>query len=140
MSFPRAWLDRPQLYRSPDLHSLLKSRAESTLGRLEREATQTARVQQILAAQSPRQLTMDEVARELGISRRSLRRHLAAEDTSFAELAERHRISAAKRMLESRGSSIQETAYALGFAAPAAFHRAFKRWTGMTPKQYQESF
>jgi AraC-like DNA-binding protein len=140
MRFPRAWLDRLQLYRSPDLYSHLKTRAENTLGRLERESTQTARVEQMLAAQSPRQVSMDEVAGELGISRRSLRRHLAAEGTSFAELAERSRIDAAKRMLEHRGSSIQETAYALGFAAPAAFHRAFKRWTGMTPKQYQASF
>jgi AraC-like DNA-binding protein len=121
------------------LHSHLKARAENALGRLERESTQTARVEQILATASPRQVSMDEVARELGISRRSLRRHLAAEGTSFAELAERSRIRAAKRMLEHRGSSIQEIAYALGFAAPAAFHRAFKRWTGMTPKQYQAS-
>lgn len=140
VSFPQSWLDKPQLYQSPHLYSVLKSQAELSLGRLERDATYTARVEQLLSDNSPRQMTMDEVARELGMSRRSLRRRLEAEDTSFGDLAERNRITTAKRMLENPRRSIQETAFALGFAAPAAFHRAFKRWTGMTPKQYQESF
>jgi len=140
VSFPQSWLDKPQLYQSPQVYSVLRDQAEQTLGRLERNATYTARVEQLLAGHSPRQMTMDEVARELGISRRSLRRRLEVEETSFGELAERNRVTAAKRLLENPRSSIQETAYALGFAAPAAFHRAFKRWTGMTPKQYQDSF
>jgi AraC-like DNA-binding protein len=140
LGFPRAWLDQPQLYQSPELHAVLKRQAERALGRLERDATQTARVERVLAAHSPRQLTMDEAARELGMNRRSLRRHLAAEGVRYSELAERCRIQAAKRMLEDRRASIQETAFAMGFAAPAAFHRAFKRWTGMTPREYQGSF
>lgn len=140
LGFPHAWLDRPQLYQSPDLYSLLKTQAERTLGRLERTASLSERVELVLSAHSPRQVTMDEAARELGMSARSLRRQLASENVTYGELVERSRILAAKRMLEDPRTSIQEAAFALGFAAPAAFHRAFKRWTGMTPKQYRSSF
>ena len=138
--FPRAWLDTPQLYQSPDLHSHLKLQADRALDRIERDVSYATRVETLLTAHSPRQLTMDEVARELGSSRRSLNRRLAAEGTSYGELVSRARVHAAKRMLQSRETSIQEAAYALGFSEAAAFHRAFKRWTGMTPKQYRATF
>jgi AraC-like DNA-binding protein len=141
IEFPSVWLDRTHAYQSPDLHALLKTRAETMLGRLQREAALSQRVLQSLSACDPRQMpTMDDVARELGISARSLRRKLAAEGSKYGNLVERTLMNEAKRRLEDPRVSIQETAYAMGFAAPAAFHRAFKRWTGLTPKQYQSSF
>jgi AraC-like DNA-binding protein len=141
LEFPRAWLDNTHAYRSPDLHALLETQAERMLGRLERKAVLTERVMQLLASHDPRALpTMDEVARTLHTSSRSLRRKLATEGAAFGELVERTLMNAAKRMLEDPRASIQETAYAMGFAAPAAFHRAFRRWTGLTPKQYKASF
>jgi AraC-like DNA-binding protein len=140
IEFPSAWLDKRQLFQSPELYSALKSQAERTLDRLERDAAVSARVEQVLAERSPQHVSMDDAARALGVSARSLRRQLAAEGVSYSELVERARVAAAKRMLRDPRTSIQEAAYAMGFAAPAAFHRAFKRWTGMTPKQYRASF
>jgi AraC-like DNA-binding protein len=141
IEFPRAWLERTRAYPNPDLHALLETRAERLLGRLERDAALTERVLQILASYDPCQMpTMDHVAGTLQMSARSLRRKLLAEGGSFGDLVERTLTNAAKRMLQDPRASIQETAYAMGFAAPAAFHRAFKRWTGLTPKQYQSSF
>lgn len=139
--FPRAWLDRAQRYRSPELYALLQTQAERTLVRIERDASLAQRIEHILSTYGPRQIpTMDAVARELELSARSLRRRLRAEGVAYAALVERSRVSTAKRMLEQPNSSIQETAYAMGFAAPTAFYRAFKRWTGLTPRQYQASF
>jgi AraC-like DNA-binding protein len=139
LQIPRAWLDKPQPYRSPELYAVLKTQADRSVDRLERDASLSQRVEQILATHSTAP-TLEGVARELGISARSLRRRMLTEGLSFTDLATRSRMRMAKRMLERPGASIQETAYELGFASPAAFHRAFKRWTGMTPKQYQQSF
>jgi AraC-like DNA-binding protein len=140
MEFPRAWLDKAQLYQSPELYALLKTEAERTLGRLERDAAFRERIERILAKHDLRQLTMDDVARELEMSARSVRRRLAAEGVSYEELITHHRMNTAKRMLERPDLPIQEIAYAMGFASAPAFHRAFKRWTGMTPMQYRASF
>lgn len=140
LEFPRAWLDKPQLYQSPELYALLKSEADKNLGRLERETTLGERIERVLAKHGAQRVTMDDVARELDTSARSLRRRMRAEGVSYAELVTRNLAGTARRLLAQPGASIQETAYRMGFATPAAFHRAFKRWTGMTPKQYRDSF
>jgi AraC-like DNA-binding protein len=77
-------------------------------------------------------------ARDLGMSERSLRRRLAAESTSYRDLVRAILETHADHMLRDPKRSIQETAHALGFADAATFHRAFKRWTGRTPKEYRE--
>jgi AraC-like DNA-binding protein len=140
VEFPREWLERSQFHQNPDLFALLKTQAEQSLGRLERVATLSDRIKVALASRNPRELpTIDDMARELDMSARSLRRRLLAEGKTFGALVERSRINAAKDLLAQPRASIQDVAYAMGFAAPAAFHRAFKRWTGMTPKEYQAS-
>jgi AraC-like DNA-binding protein len=140
MELPRAYLDETRVYRSPEIFALLETEAERSLGRLERDSSLRERIVSVLSRGAPRRLAMDEVARELGMSARSLRRRMQAEGVGFAALVQLSSTRAAKRMLERPGASIQETAHAMGFASSAAFHRAFKRWTGMTPKQYQDSF
>ena len=140
MVFPRSWLDRTQRYSNPELYALLKTQADRALGRLDRDVSLSDRIERILASSGTNALTMDDVARELSTSARSLRRRMSVEGVSFSVLLTRNRTNVARRMLERPNASIQETAHAMGFASPAAFHRAFKRWTGMTPKQYQSSF
>ncbi len=80
---------------------------------------------------------MEEVARLLSVSTRSLRRRLRSEGSSFAAIVEQATADAARRMLEDRAASIREIAYRLGFSEPSAFHRAFKRWTGTTPSAWR---
>ena len=81
---------------------------------------------------------MAEVAQQLGMSERSLRRRLAAEGVTYTQLFEQALASAAKRMLRDPDQSILGAAYAMGFSDSSAFHRALKRWTGVTPKQYRD--
>jgi AraC-like DNA-binding protein len=137
----RAWLDCTQLHKNPELYTALKAQAERTLGRLTRDTDLAELVKQHLAGCEPKHMpSMDEVARHFGMSARSLRRRLFAERWAYKDLVERALAEAAKRMLEDPHTSIHETAYAMGFATPTGFHRAFKRWTGMTPKEHRTSY
>jgi AraC-like DNA-binding protein len=134
----RCWLDRTQFSRSPELCVLLQARAELLLARVDQDAPAAERVRRWLGSQTPQtRPTMDTIARDLGMSARSLRRRLRQEGAAYSELLEEARAMHAKRMLGELRNSVQQTAYAMGFGTPAAFSRAFKRWTGMAPSAYR---
>ena len=82
---------------------------------------------------------MTGAARALGMSVRSLRRRLADEGTSYTEIETAAFEILARRLLVEQMLTIQQTAHALGFRSTTGFHRAFKRFTGMTPKEFRDS-
>ncbi|MET0340270.1 MAG: AraC family transcriptional regulator [Polyangiales bacterium] len=141
LEFERGWLDCRQLYRNAELYEALCAQAERALARLDRDAPVTSRVKAHLASYPPAGMpSMVETARHLGISARSLRRRLATEGVVYSDLIEATLANTAKRLLESPQASIHETSYAMGFSVPTAFHRAFKRWTGKTPREYMRTY
>ncbi len=76
---------------------------------------------------------IDRTARDLGYSRQTLYRRLKAEGTTYEQLLDGLRRRLALRLVREQGLSVKEAAYRLGFSDPAAFSRAFKRWTGTSP-------
>ena len=80
---------------------------------------------------------IETVARQLGTSPRTLQRRLAPEGSSYQDLLAAARREAAERLLSDSNLSAAEVGYLLGYSEPAAFHRAFKRWLGMTPAEYR---
>lgn len=81
---------------------------------------------------------IDSVARALGLSRQTLYRRLKAEGTTFEQVLDglRHRLALDHLR---RGLGVKQTAWRLGFSDPAAFSRAFKRWTGRSPSDARPS-
>ena len=77
--------------------------------------------------------TMAVIARALGISPRTLRRHLAQEGSTLRIVVDDVRREHAEALLAA-GTPIKEIAFRLGFSEPSAFSRAYKRWTGRAPK------
>ena len=88
------------------------------------------RIESLLATGEVR---IDRVAADMGLSRQTLYRRLKDEGVTFEELLDdlRHRL--ALRYLRADRLSVKAAAYRLGFSDPAAFSRAFKRWTGTSP-------
>ncbi len=77
---------------------------------------------------------IDRVAREMGCSRQTLYRRLKGEGLTFEQILDGLRHRRALKLVRDQGVSVKETAYRLGFSDPAAFSRAFKRWTGQSPR------
>jgi AraC-like DNA-binding protein len=139
LTFDRAVLDRVQLHQHPELYALLRSQAERALARVATGLGPAEQVKRYLLARPPARIPdITTAARDLGLSARSLRRRLAEDATSYRALVQAVLVASAGHMLRDPKRSIQETASALGFSNVGAFHRAFKRWTGMTPAQYRE--
>lgn len=77
------------------------------------------------------------ISQALNMSAPTLRRKLRREGTTFQALKDEARYEAACLVLDRPELSIQEAALQLGFTDPSAFHRAFRKWSGLTPGQYR---
>ena len=78
---------------------------------------------------------VDDVARSLGMSKRTLARRLSNEGLNFTEVLQQLRRELAVRYLDDPKLHISKIAWLLGFNDVSAFTHAFKRWTGKTPSQ-----
>ena len=80
--------------------------------------------------------TIERVAPRLGMSIRTLQRRLREWEHSFAGIVDETRREIAIARLTSSDTSITETAFLLGYSDLSHFTRAFRRWTGMTPREF----
>ncbi|AXQ30382.1 AraC family transcriptional regulator [Solimonas sp. K1W22B-7] len=81
---------------------------------------------------------IQRIADALHLSPRSMRRRLEEEGTSFRELLDEVRQTLAEEMLSTGRIKLSEIALRLGYAEPASFIHAFKRWKGMSPSAFRE--
>ena len=80
---------------------------------------------------------IDDIARALGLSRRTLQRRLDAEATVFSALVAEVQYRRALEHMSDRALSLGEIAVLAGFSEPGAFHRAFRRQAGCGPQEYR---
>jgi AraC-like DNA-binding protein len=78
--------------------------------------------------------TITMVANAMAMSARNLQRGLAAENTTFQALLDDARRELAVRHLSAPNATVAKVAWLVGFSEPSAFHRAFRRWTGHSPR------
>lgn len=93
-----------------------------------------AAVERLLREQMDQQPKLNDVARTLNLSERSLRRKLAESGRIFREIHDRVRAERALQLLQAGQLSVADVGHAVGYSDPREFRRAFKRWTGMPPQ------
>jgi len=118
------------------LNRLLTAHCESVLERRgARTRTLRADVENAIVASLPHGETrIETVAQKLGVSPRTLRRKLAAEDLTFAGILDNLRYALARHYLAERDLSISRIAWLLGYTEVSAFSHAFRRWSGRPPR------
>lgn len=131
---PRAVLDEPLPKAAPALCAQLDRYLDVLLERT-KPADLRARACRLLGENlSSGPPDVEWLAERLHMSARSLQRRLRDAGTSFQELLDLLRRDLAMRYLE-QNLTLAEVAFLVGFTEPSNFHRAFKRWTGMTPAE-----
>jgi len=81
--------------------------------------------------------SIDSIAADMNVSRRTLQRRLKERDTSFQQLLQQVKANLARKYLEDKSLSIIEIAMLVGYGDPSSFSAAFKSWSGSTPSEYR---
>lgn len=139
MRIDDAWLTHRIALQPRYVFGILSQHAQALLEQLEQSKSTRGRVECLLmAVLHTGSASMDLVCAKLGLSRQTLFRKLKAEGTTFEQVLDQLRHTLALHYLDGKRASVNETAYLVGFSDPAAFSRAFKRWTGKTPTEARE--
>ncbi|GAA5525616.1 putative HTH-type transcriptional regulator Rv1395 [Microbulbifer aestuariivivens] len=127
-------LEIPLVAADQQVMARLKPEADALLKSLKHKSLQL-RVAHLL--QQEPQLTREQVASRLCISPRHLGRKLQEENASFRAIQDEVRSHYACQWLRQRDRNNAEIAAALGYCDESAFGKAFRRWTGLSPKHYR---
>ena len=135
---PELWT-QASLNAQPAMHEQLVEICERELQQIRRGWTTGDRVRHLLPplfrGESP---SLDIVATKLGVAPWTLQRLLSAEGTGFRELVDETRKQLATDYIRETDTSLAEIAWLLGFANPAAFHKAYKRWFKISPGEHRQ--
>jgi AraC-like DNA-binding protein len=137
LTFDASLRDLPILSADSYLNEILVAYAEEALARhASGRSSFQADVENAVVPLLPHgKARAAEVAKKLGVSRRTFARRLASEGLSFSDVLEGLRADLARQYLADEHLSISQVAWLLGYREISAFTHAFKRWTGMTPRE-----
>jgi len=116
---------------------IFSQHADALLKELESTRSTRGRVERLLMPILHKgEVSMDAVAGAMALSRQTLFRKLKAEGTTFEKVLDDLRRALALSYLRGRKVSVNEVAYLVGFSDATSFSRAFKRWTGKSPRVF----
>jgi AraC-like DNA-binding protein len=136
--FARADLDRPFLTHNADLFAMVAPQLEAELAQASASKAIGEQVKgilkRLLAGQRP---GIEDVARELRLSSRTLQRRLTEERATFQQLMQEARRELARHYLQHSSLELNDTAYLLGYEDAHSFFRAFHDWEGIPPGEWR---
>ncbi len=134
--FPAAYLELPMIMADPPTARLAREQCKRELNALMKNSSFSRLVSELVYDEALGFCTIEEVADKLHMSTRTLQRQLAQENQIFSTIIDELRQRKATAMLKKREFSVELIAEKLGYTDTTNFIRAFKRWTGKTPKKY----
>lgn len=136
--YENAMLDQPVIGANAEMFKYFEDKSKNLLNDYEGRNTYSFKTKQrIVSALHGITPGIEGVASELAVSVRKLQAELTAEGTSFSTLLNEVRRDLAIQYLTENEVSKAEIAYLLGYSEVSVFSRSFKKWTGMTPSDYE---
>lgn len=140
LSFPSSFLSLQIARADASLCALLDRHAEELLAKYPPRDSIIDQVRSLIAGEfHGGEPSLERIADHLGLTPRTLQRKLQELGTSYNDVLDQMRRQLAMRYLREPQMAICEVAYLLGFSESSSFHRAFKRWTGLTPKEFRSN-
>lgn len=138
--FNASYLALPTIRDEKSLRSFLRGAPANILLRYRHDPGLATRLRTRLETSSAEDWPdFDTFAREMKLSPVTLRRRLKSEGQSFLTIRDDIRYKLARDLMRLQKFSVAETAARLGYAEPSAFHRAFIKWSGMTPAAFRKA-
>lgn len=135
---PTRMLSLPVSQTPASLRSFLQHSPADFFARPNPHESMTGRLRQLFRQYPMEELpALTEAAGFLKVSGATLRRRLSEEQTSYQKLKDECRLEEASLMLAQADANIRDIAEKLGFTEASTFHRAFKKWRGLTPGEYR---
>lgn len=138
-TFGSEWFVQPLKTSNRELRQFCEQRLEQLRQQISTASPTSLVLGSILMKRRGSLPALDEAAREMGISSRTLSRQLQQQGTSYRKEVERFQISLALDYIKSEQKSVKEISELIGFSDVNAFRRAFKRWTGITVREYRNA-
>lgn len=136
--FDSTLLDTPLPQSDPDTSRHFRHQCEMLIAKLKSQSFFADDVRMLLLARPGSFPSIDQVAGRLSVSVRTLRRRLDDEGSSFRALLEEVRYELAKEYLLDTRLPLAEIADLLGYTEPGNFSHAFRRWSGLSPRNYRK--
>lgn len=137
--FDASILDYPLVMADPVAARVAREQCKAELGRLGGGRSLVQQVRDLAFDEELGFASIEAVAAKLNMTPRTLQRKLQAEKMVFRELVESIRQQHAKRLLALRQKSIGQVSDLLGYSDVTNFSRAFRRWTGCSPRDYMKA-
>jgi AraC-like DNA-binding protein len=122
---------------NPESSALCQQQCQQLVARLSRRSHFVDEVRKRILAQPGHFPNLEQVADDLALSPRTLRRRIEDEGSRFQEILDEVRLGLAKDYLANSTLSIEQVAELLGFSHTGNFSHAFKRWSGVPPLEFR---
>jgi AraC-like DNA-binding protein len=137
--FDAQYLDKPLVRSDQELATYVQNAPADVMTIPGSDSTLEAQIERIIAQRHPDRLifaSIHKLAVELGISSQTLHRRLKESATSYQKIKDNLRREVAIQKLVNERLSVEQVADIVGFTESRSFTRAFKHWTGLTPREY----